>query len=140
MRRSTGAVLAVVVLVAAGCGGGGGGGETATATPAKTQQGGGGAAAASGEQLFTSNGCSGCHTLAAANATGTTGPDFDKQLKSDAKAAGKPLKAFVHQSIVQPDAYIAKGYSGGIMPKTFGSSLTPAQLNALVDYITSNVK
>lgn len=30
-----------------------------------------------GRQLFTDNGCNACHTLADANAAGTTGPSFD---------------------------------------------------------------
>src|SRR5213079_1464415 len=33
-----------------------------------------------GAQVFANNGCSGCHTLAAANAGGTTGPNLDKAL------------------------------------------------------------
>lgn len=86
--------------------------------------------------MFASNGCSGCHTLAKAGANGATGPDLDKQLESDAKAADKPLSAFVRQSLVEPDAYIAKGYAAGVMPKDFGNKLTPEQLKALVDYVS----
>ena len=33
---------------------------------------------AAGKKLFTSAGCVGCHTLAAANATGTVGPNLDQ--------------------------------------------------------------
>ena len=145
MRRHRGAVLVVAALAVAGCGGGsgggggssggGGGGAKATST-AKA----GGSTASAGAQLFASNGCSGCHTFAAASATGTTGPDFDKQLKSDAKADGKALPAFVKQSITEPDAYVAKGYQPGIMPKTFGGSLSSTQLAALVAFITNGVK
>ena len=32
---------------------------------------------AKGRQLFTDNGCSACHTLAAAEAAGSVGPSFD---------------------------------------------------------------
>jgi mono/diheme cytochrome c family protein len=35
-----------------------------------------------GKQVFLSAGCTGCHTLAAANATGTVGPNLD-QVKPD---------------------------------------------------------
>jgi mono/diheme cytochrome c family protein len=38
--------------------------------------------AAAGKKLFSSAGCTGCHTLAAANATGTVGPNLD-QAKPD---------------------------------------------------------
>lgn len=42
------------------------------------------ASAAAGKKVFTSIGCSGCHTLAAAGATGTVGPNLD-QLAPDFK-------------------------------------------------------
>ena len=47
------------------------------------------------------------------------------------------LAAFIKESIVKPDAYIAKGYSKGIMPTSFGSSLSSKQLNDLVAFIVS---
>jgi len=47
------------------------------------------------------------------------------------------LPAFVKESIANPDAYIAKGYSKGIMPTTFGSSLSATDLNNLVAFIVS---
>jgi hypothetical protein len=47
------------------------------------------------------------------------------------------LAAFIKQSIVNPSAYIAKGYSDGIMPKTFGTSLSSTQINDLVAFIVS---
>src|SRR4051812_39107365 len=53
---------------AAGGGGGGGGGATTTA---------------GGKQLFAANGCGSCHTLAAAGASGTVGPNLNK-LAADA--------------------------------------------------------
>jgi cytochrome c oxidase subunit 2 len=105
-------------------------------TSGGSSTGGGGALVSQGKSLFSSNGCSGCHTLAAAGATGTIGPDLDKQLVSDAQAAGMPLNQFVKESIVNPDAYIAKGFSQGIMPTTFGS-LSPQDIDALVAVITS---
>ncbi len=91
-----------------------------------------GASTAEGAQLFTSQGCSGCHTLKAANATGTTGPDLDKAL------AGKPA-SFIRTSIVDPNAFIAPGYQPNVMPQTFGNTLTPAQIDALVKYLQQSV-
>jgi cytochrome c oxidase subunit II len=88
-------------------------------------------AANAGKQLFTSatNGCSSCHTLADAGATGKIGPDLDKFLK------GKP-KSFIQQSIVDPGAYVEKGFQNGIMPPTFGKTLTKQEISALVDYLS----
>jgi len=47
------------------------------------------------------------------------------------------LAAFVKESIEDPNAYIAKGYSKGIMPTTFDKSLSSKQLNDLVAFILS---
>jgi hypothetical protein len=47
------------------------------------------------------------------------------------------LPAFIKESIADPDAYVAKGYSKGIMPTNFGKSLSSKQLNDLVAYIIS---
>jgi cytochrome c oxidase subunit 2 len=98
----------------------GGGGQTGG--------GGAGAGAAQAKQLFTSNGCSGCHTLKAAGANGKVGPDLDVALK------GKSA-AFIRQSIVKPNAVIAKGYQPGIMPGNFGQTLQPSEIDALVKYL-----
>jgi cytochrome c551/c552 len=89
---------------------------------------------ASGLSVFNSSGCSSCHTLSAANATGTIGPDLDK-LVSYAQQAHQPLASFVPESIVNPNAYIQPGYHPNLMPQTFGSSLSKAQLGALVSFL-----
>jgi cytochrome c oxidase subunit II len=93
--------------------------------------------AQAGLTLFTQQGCNGCHTLAAAKATGTTGPDLDK-LPTYAQRAGKPLTAFVRQSIEQPNAYVEKGYPKGVMPD-FGLTLSSAQINQLVNFLLASV-
>jgi cytochrome c551/c552 len=112
-------------------------GKTTTAGKTTTTSGGGGSAAA-GEAVFSANGCGSCHTFKPANATGTIGPDLDKAPASDAKADNNmDLAAFIKESIENPDAYIAKGYNKGIMPSTFGKSLSSKQLDDLVAFIQS---
>ena len=81
---------------------------------------GGAGGAASGKALFVSNGCDGCHTFKPAGAKGTVGPDLDK-LPDLARQAGQPLEQFIHDSIVNPDAYVEPGYPKGVMPGTFAS-------------------
>ena len=93
----------------------------------------GGAPKIDGKKLFTdgngtSTACSACHTLADAAATATTGPDLDKVL------AGKDA-AFVKNSILKPDAEIAPGFQGGIMPQNYGDTLSPDEVDALVAYL-----
>jgi cytochrome c oxidase subunit 2 len=92
-----------------------------------------------GLAVFNANGCSACHTFTAAKATGKVGPDLDK-LKQEAATAGQPLDAFIKQSIVDPNAYIAPGYQPGVMPPTFKSSIPPDKLDQLVQYLASNAK
>ena len=93
-----------------------------------------------GKAIFTgSAGCSACHAFTAAGSTGTTGPNLDS-LSADAQKAGMPLADFIHQSIVDPNAYIAPGYSQGIMPATFGQSLSSSDINDLVTFLYANQK
>ena len=94
---------------------------------------------AAGLSVFNSNGCSSCHTLSAANATGTVGPDLDK-LVSYAKKAKQTLTPFVHDSIVDPNKYIEPGFPKGVMPETFGQSLTKTQLDALVAFLVQSAQ
>ena len=89
--------------------------------------GGGQAAAPDGEQLFTSEGCSGCHTLKAAGSTAKVGPDLGKLKNADAN--------FIRTSIVDPSAEVEKGYNDGVMPQNFGEQLSKEELDALVKYL-----
>ena len=107
---------------AAQAGGGGGGAQGG---------GGGGGEAADGKAIFTSaqpTACSTCHTLADAGATGTAGPNLDEALPGKSED-------FIRESIVDPNAKIEEGYSPGVMPVGFGDSLSPEQLDALVEYL-----
>lgn len=83
-----------------------------------------------GKAVFDANGCGSCHTFSPAGSNGTVGPNLDDALK------GKDA-AFIHQSIVDPNAVIASGYSAGIMPQTFGQQLSQKQLNDLVAFLMS---
>jgi cytochrome c551/c552 len=94
---------------------------------------------AAGLSVFNANGCSSCHTLTAANATGTIGPNLDK-LVAYAQQAKQPLEAFIHESIVNPNAFIESGYPKGVMPPTFGQSLTKTQLDALVTFLAQSAQ
>jgi cytochrome c oxidase subunit 2 len=102
---------------------------------AKSAGGGGGGPGAS---LFASNGCSGCHTFKPAGSKATTGPDLDN-LRAAAQRAGKPFDQFVRDSIVNPNAYVEKGYQPNIMPSTF-KSLPKNQIDALVDFVVKGQK
>jgi cytochrome c oxidase subunit II len=99
----------------------------ATTKPAATTT---ASVAAAGKTIFTgSAGCGSCHTLADAKTTGQVGPDLDKYLK------GKTA-AFIRTSIVDPNAYVEKGFGANIMPGDFKTTLSTDQINALVTYLT----
>jgi cytochrome c oxidase subunit 2 len=89
--------------------------------------GGGGGGAANAEQTFNSVGCSNCHTLAAAGATGKVGPNLGKLGDVDAK--------FIRTSILDPNANVTKGFKPDIMPKDFKKKLSKEELDALVKYL-----
>jgi mono/diheme cytochrome c family protein len=86
------------------------------------------AAAVDGAQVFESAGCGGCHALADAGTSATTGPDLDGALQ------GKPA-SFIKESIEDPNKEIAKGYPPDVMPQNFGETLSPEELDALVTYL-----
>ncbi len=88
-----------------------------------------------GASVFAEAGCGGCHTFAPAGSDGEIGPALD-DLAAAAEKAGKPLDEFVKESIVDPGASIAEGYADGVMPGSFGQSLKPEELDALVTYLT----
>ena len=81
-----------------------------------------------GAQVFASNGCGGCHTLAAAESGGTVGPNLDEVLP------GQTAK-MVEESIADPNAKIAKGYPANVMPANFAQTLTSKELEDLVQYL-----
>lgn len=102
---------------------------------------------ASGKAVFTGvGGCGSCHTLAAAGTTGTAGPNLSARLASDCanpasqKVRGSTLQQCIHTAIVNPYAYIPSGYSAGLMPNTFGKTLSPSQVAALVSFLASVTK
>jgi cytochrome c oxidase subunit 2 len=97
--------------------------------------------AAAGKAVFTgSAGCGSCHTLAAAGTTGTVGPNLGTSIVPSAKKAGMAVKPFIMDSILKPNAFIASGYGPNVMPQTFGQTLTPTQVQALVNFISSVTK
>jgi mono/diheme cytochrome c family protein len=91
----------------------------ATNAPPPTSSGGKAAAAPDGKAVFASAGCGSCHTLKAAGATGTVGPNLDQL---------KPAEPVVERQVTN---------GGGAMP-AFKGQLTPAQIKAVAQFVSSN--
>jgi cytochrome c551/c552 len=140
MRVAAAILLAGSALLLAGCGGEGTVSPTAAAVegtlPKQTTT----SVAlpkgdpAAGKHLFTSQGCTSCHTYGPAGSHGTIGPDLDKLPQYAQKANQGPLPQFVETSIIDPGAYVESGYPN-VMPTTF-KSLPKKQLADLVAFLT----
>jgi mono/diheme cytochrome c family protein len=96
-------------------------GETETQAETETETGadGGQGDAAAGEAIFADNGCGSCHTLAAAGASGSVGPNLDE---------------------AQPDFELAVDRvtnGSGAMP-AFGDSLDEQQIRDVAAYVVES--
>jgi cytochrome c551/c552 len=130
MRRGAlTAACVVAALVLAGCG------EQGVVAPTAEEVVGTIKAEAPGRAIFASQGCDACHIYTPAQATtGTIGPDLDK-LADFARTANQPLVEFTRESIVNPSAYIEKGFAD-VMPKDYDQKLSDQELSDLVDFLT----
>jgi mono/diheme cytochrome c family protein len=87
-----------------------------------------------GEQIFVSGtpggaiGCGSCHTMKAAGASGTIGPNLDKELSEDPASATR-------ESVVDPNKEIVPGYHANVMPSNYSTALSPQQLDAVINYV-----
>lgn len=106
------ALMAALVVGASGCGGDDDEDTSATTAPAATTTEG----EADGAAVFASAGCGGCHTLAAAGASGTTGPNLDEL---------QPDKETVVEQVTN---------GGGGMP-AFGDRLSEEEIEAVATYV-----
>lgn len=88
-------------------------------------------AAANGAEVFASNGCGGCHILAAAGSNGATGPSLDGVLPGQSEE-------MILNSIINPDEELSEGYSAGIMPTSYAGTISEPDLDALVKYLSEN--
>lgn len=82
-------------------------------------------------QLFAEK-CGICHAFEAAGTSATTGPDLDESL------AGKDA-AYIEEGIVAPDKVIVQGFPPGVMPQDFETTLSPEDLEGLVQYLLDNI-
>jgi len=83
------------------------------------------------QALFNAAGCVGCHKL---NGTGgAIGPDLTHV---GARRGAEALR----RKILDPAATVTKGFEqfAGVMPKTFGTMMNAAQLEALVQFLVAH--
>ncbi len=94
-----------------------------------------------GQYLYNVNGCLGCHAVEP-GAGYVVGPPMVGQVERAEVILNDPgytgqaesVEAYIREAILEPNVYINEGYDP-IMPATYQSTLTEAQLEAIVDYI-----
>lgn len=84
-----------------------------------------------GAQVFANNGCGGCHTLAAAEAGGTVGPNLEEVLVGQSPA-------MIEASILDPDAEIVPGYKAGVMPPDYETEISQKELKQLIEFLAES--
>lgn len=127
-----------------------GAGLAPTATPAPLS-----ADQQKGKELVVSLGCNACHTIRGVM-NGSVGPNLtniatvaEQHIQSDEyknnvkdQPAATTVEDYIRQSIIHPNAYIEPKCpqgpcAAGVMPQTFEQSIPPADLDALVSYLSS---
>jgi len=113
--------------------------QSASATTATTPSTSPAQLLARGKALYTSDGCSACHSL---TGSAGAGPTFNGLAGSTVTLTNGSTvtadDAYLSRSITAPDAQIVKGYQSGIMSAAvagYGLDKKPADVQALVAYV-----
>ncbi len=107
-----------------------------TATPETTAESGGAMSqdelVSTGKDIFSST-CAACH-----GEDDGAGPGFAGMAgRAATREAGKTAEEYLHESIVDPSAYVVDGFAD-IMPKEFADQFSDQELKALVAYIMAD--
>lgn len=93
--------------------------------------------AANGKAIFTGvGGCFACHdtqsgiTIVGPSLQHVAGVSIPKHAK-----AGQSPEEYLHESIVNPNAFVVEGFPAGVMPQNLGQTLTAQQINDVIAYL-----
>jgi sulfur oxidation c-type cytochrome SoxX len=88
-----------------------------------------------GQAVFLQAGCNACHTISGIS-TGNIGPVLDGiASRAGETVSGLSAEEYIHQSIVDPSAYVVEGFADGLMPQTFADTLSEEQISDLVAFL-----
>ncbi|MEX1248717.1 MAG: c-type cytochrome [Anaerolineales bacterium] len=88
-----------------------------------------------GQVVFATAGCAACHTISGIS-SGNIGPGLDGLATRAADSVtGLTAEEYIHQSIVDPSAYVVEGFADGLMPQNFAEILTEEQIADLVAFL-----
>lgn len=90
-----------------------------------------------GEVLFLTKGCGGCHSIAGVAERATNAPDLTDlaQIAGD-RVVGLTAEAYVRQSLREPQAFIVPGFGGNFEMPTL--ALTDDEIDSLVAFLLSD--
>ena len=89
-----------------------------------------------GKTISQNNGCLGCHSLDPnVQLAGPTWHNLGNTAVS--RVAGESPALYLDTSVVNPSAFVVPNYPDGIMPKTFGESLTIQDQADIISFILS---
>lgn len=101
--------------------------------------------AANGDLLFHSKGaggkfpCSACHSLQQGQTL--VGPSLYGIADTAAtRKEGYSAEKYIHESVVEPNAYVVESFTPGIMPQTFGTQVTKQELADIIAYLMTQKK
>ncbi|MGH2581646.1 MAG: c-type cytochrome [Anaerolineales bacterium] len=88
-----------------------------------------------GQAVFFQAGCNACHTITGIS-SGTVGPVLDGLTsRAGSTVSGLSAEDYIRQSILEPSAYVVEGFQDGVMPQTFGDTLSEEQISDLVAFL-----
>jgi mono/diheme cytochrome c family protein len=88
-----------------------------------------------GQAVFVQAGCVACHTITGISSA-TVGPVLDGLAERAAtRVSGLTAEEYIHESIVNPGAYVVEGFADGVMPQNFAEILTEEQINDLIAFL-----
>jgi hypothetical protein len=95
------------------------------------------------DKLFVQSGCAVCHTIPGiAPARGRQGPKLvlgtngPKRLAdSQYHGTAESIREYIHESILNPGAYIVPGYVDRVMPRWYGKRLNAKALDRIAHYL-----
>ncbi|HUN24383.1 MAG TPA: cytochrome c oxidase subunit II [Anaerolineales bacterium] len=94
-----------------------------------------------GEGVFAKGGCAGCHTFAPLGAAGAVGPNLTHiGTVAETRIAGTSAQDYIHQSIVEPGAFLAPECPSGAacpnaMTPNLAQTLSAEEIDVLVAYL-----
>lgn len=95
------------------------------------------------EKLFVQSGCAVCHTIPGIEpAKGREGPKLVLGTNAPLRLADQEyrgtattIREYIQESILDPGAYVVKGYQDRVMPRWYGKRLNAKALDRMIGYL-----